>query len=173
MDQEKKLKSHKSLNITCNNVNISCALEVKYLGTYQNENMDGNSTVRKIVSKCNSRLKFMYRQAKFFSQDAKQTLWNALIVCHFDYCCSSWDNFLDAKLKNKLQVCQNKVHVVRFVLNLGNGHHIGPEELSELNWLDTHHRYMQLQMNHVYNIFHNNSPNYLKCNFLKSSNCHG
>ena len=166
----KKLKSHKSLNINCNNVNISCASEVKYLGTYLNQNMDGNSTVRKIVSKCNSRLKFMYRQAKFLSQDAKRTLCNALIMCHFDYCSSSWYNSLDSKLKHKLQVCQNKV--VRFVLNLGNRHHIGPEELCELNWLDTHHRAMQLQMNHVYNIFHDNSPNYLKCNFLKISNCH-
>jgi len=91
-------------------------------------------------------------------------------MCHLDYCCSSWYPGLTLSLKKKLQVCQNKV--ARFILNLDNRGHIGPEELHSISWLDTYHRSKQLKLSHVHDVYNNNGPTYLSENFTKINETH-
>ena len=61
-----------------------------------------------ILSKVNARLKFMYRHSSSLSylQEPEKNLCSALILCHFDYSCSSWYAGLTKCLKNKLQIAQ-------------------------------------------------------------------
>ena len=98
---KRKLKLHSSLNITCGATVIESVTKTKYLGINLNQNMDGSDIVSNIVLKCNSRLKFMYRQAKHLPISAKKTLCNALIMCHFDYCSSAWFSSLTKKTVKK------------------------------------------------------------------------
>ena len=167
---KRKLKIHSHLNVTCGRTPIESVKKTKYLGLKLNQNMDSSDIVTNIISKCNSRLKFMYRQAKHLPISAKKTLSNALIMCHFDYCSSAWSSSLTKDQAKKLQILQNKV--VRFIFNFGNRTHVGPEELDKLGWLDTYHRSLQLKANHVHDIYYNNSPAYLQSNFVKVSNMH-
>ena len=56
------------MNISCEDITIDSVDQgvdkSQYLGLKINQKMDSMDIVSSIVSKCNSRLKFMYRQAK-------------------------------------------------------------------------------------------------------------
>ena len=123
-----------------------------------------------IVAKVNARLKFLYRNCKYFSIDTKKSLASALIQCYFDYSCSSWYAGLTVSLQNKLQVLQNKV--VRFILDLPPRCRITNDMLRCIGFLNVNDRVRQLRLNHVFNIYHDTAPNYLKQHFNKVSNCH-
>ena len=82
---------------------------VKYLGVYIDNLLSGDFIVDNIVHKVNGRLKFLYRQAKFLDLSCKMSLCSALIQCHLDYACSAWYSGLSKCMKQRLQVCQNKM----------------------------------------------------------------
>ncbi len=84
--------------------------------------MSGETTWKTIISKYNSRLKFMYRQAGCLPTATKKTLCLALTQCNFDYAVSSWYPSMSQTAKKKLQVVQNKL--IRFMLNLGPRDHV-------------------------------------------------
>ena len=105
---KRKLKIHNHLNVTCGDISIDSVDKTQYLGLKINQNMDSSHIVANIVSKCNSRLKFMYRQARHLPISAKKTLCNALIMCHFDYCSPAWSASLTQEQSRKLQICKIK-----------------------------------------------------------------
>ena len=59
-------------------------------------------------------------------------LWNSLIQPHFNYACVSYYSLV-SKQRKKIQVTQNKC--IRFCLKLNSRHHIGANELKDINWL--------------------------------------
>merc|ERR1711881_342169 len=59
----------------------------------------------------------LYREGKYLTQRLRRMLCNALIQPNFDYACSAWYPNLSKKLKNKLQMAQNKC--IHFCLFLG------------------------------------------------------
>ena len=116
--------------------------------------------ITKIVSKCNNKIKFLYRNAKNLDQKTKMLLTSALIQCHFDYGCSMWYTGTTCLLKKKVQIIQNKV--IRFILGLPSRSHIGPTEFSGAHMLPVPLRVDQLKLNHMYNIINGIAPSYLK-----------
>ncbi len=112
-----KTKNAQDFEVKCNGVSIKPVSAVKYLGINIDSNMSGETTWKTIISKCNSRLKLMYRQAGCLPTATKKTLCLALTQCNFDYAVSSWYSSLSQAAKKKLQVVQNKI--IRFILNLG------------------------------------------------------
>ena len=167
---KRKLRKVNDFNVTCNGKNIDRSSSVKYLGLPLDQCLSGVSIVQNILSKSNSRLKFLYRQAKVLSSDSRKTLCSALIQPHFDYACSAWFSALPKNHKNKLQIIQNKM--VRFILNKDARSHIGQEELHSVKLLNVPDRVKQLKLNHVYNIFNGTSPSYLSQNFTRVSDQH-
>ena len=91
-------------------------------------------------------------------------------MCYFDYPCCSWYSVLSQKNKNKLQIMQNKI--VLFILGMGLRTHIGQGELGMVRMISCQDRVMQLKLNHVFKIFHNISPQYLKFYFTTVSSVH-
>ena len=65
-------------------------IEIKYLGLYIHESLDGEITADKVIKKANSRLKFLQRKGRYLNVYTKKLLVSALIQCHYDYACSSW-----------------------------------------------------------------------------------
>ena len=75
--------------------------------------------------------------------------------------------YISQKYKNKLQTMQN--NFVRFILGMGPHTHIGQEELGMVGMISCQDRVMQLKLNHVFKIFHNISPEYLKLHFTRQA----
>ena len=164
---KRKLKDIQDFNVTCNSHIIKASDRVKYLGVIIDNNLSGEHIVDSIVHKVNSRLRFLYRQARFLDVKCKISLCSALITCHMDYACSSWYSGLTKTLRQKLQVCQNKV--VRFILDLPPMHSVNYSVLSGLNLLSVEDRVARLRLNHVFNIYHGKAPSYLCEHFLLRS----
>ena len=94
----------------------------------------------------------------------------ALIQCHFDYACSAWYGGLKLKLKQRLQICQNKM--LRYVLGLHPRSHIGYNEFKIVNWLPVEKRVQQYNVNHMFKFFNNTAPSYLSEQFERVQNQH-
>ena len=61
----KRLAKRRELHITCCYGNdIESGAKVTYLGVTLDQNLSGSSMITKIVSKCNNKIKFLYRNAK-------------------------------------------------------------------------------------------------------------
>ncbi len=82
---KRKLKNIQDFEVKCNGISIKSISAVKYLGINIDSDMLGETTWKIIISKCNRRLKFMYRQAGSLPTATKKTLCLALTQCNFDY----------------------------------------------------------------------------------------
>ena len=60
----KRFAKRRELHITCNGNDIESGAKVTYLGVTLDQNLSGSSMITKIVSKCNNKIKFLYRNAK-------------------------------------------------------------------------------------------------------------
>lgn len=167
---KRKLKKVNNFHVQCYDHKIEPTQSVKYLGLNIDNLLSGELVVNNILSKVNARLKFMYRHSNSLSQRTRKNLCSALILCHFDYSCSSWYDGLSKGLKKKLQIAQNKV--VRFINSLGPRTRITGDILAELNLLNVETRVKQLRLNHVHKIFYNLCPTYLKQNFVPLNSVH-
>ena len=136
---------------------------VKYLGLQLDEELSGESIVKEITKKVNSRLRFLYRYKDYLNTESRKTLCTALIQCHFDYSCSSWFPGINKGLSDKLQVLQNRM--IRFILNLHCRHHIGHKELKEAGFLKVSERVKQLKLGHIFRIRNKTCPSYMNTNF--------
>ena len=168
LSSKRKLHLTNNFVITCQGSEIKPTNEVKYLGLHLDQTLSGERTVNSVVSKCNSRLKFMYRYRRALSENSRKLLTSALIQCHFDFAASSWYMDLNLKLKRKLQVAQN--NMVRFIKDLGPRSHIGHSEIKQVGLLNTHDRVKQLMLNHMFNIYNASAPLYLQDQFVRSQN---
>ena len=109
--------------------------------------------------KVNNKIKFLYRQARYFDLRTKKNLVSALVLCKFDYSISSWYIGLSALSKSKLQVAQNKA--LGFILNVWPRVRIEYADFKLLNVLNIELRAKQLRLHHMFNIFNNMSPIYI------------
>ena len=167
---KRKLSKWKGYTIECEGQTINATLHVKYLGLTIDQHLDGEEMALSIIKKVNSRLKFLYRQARFLDQNIKKLLCSALVLCLFDYSISSWYCGINKTTSKKLQVAQNKV--IRFILNQNIMYHISEDDFKQLNFLNIQNRAKQLRLNHVFNIFNEIGPEYLRSNFTRVLNSH-
>ena len=113
----------------------------------------------KVINKINSRLKFLNRKNKFLTPALRRLLCNALIQPHFDYASSAWYPNLTQKMKNKIQITQNKC--IRYCLQLDKMTHISKNEFETLNWLPVKDRFNQSINSIVFKYFIKQCPSYL------------
>ena len=93
---------------------------------------------------------------------------NALIQPHFDYVCSAWYPNFSKKLKDKLQVIQNKC--IRFYLKLHSREHISNKSFHKLNWLPINQRFQQCVTSTVFKFVQNKCPAYMNEVFRPAEN---
>ncbi len=89
---QRKLKNVQDFEVKCNGVSIKPVSAVKYLGINIDSDMSGESTWKTVISKCNRRLKFLYRHAGCLPTATKKTVFLALTQCNFDYSVSTGVN---------------------------------------------------------------------------------
>ena len=151
-----KSKLEKQFNIFYRGLRIQQYSSVTYLYRILDEAMTGEVIALFVTKKKNSELKFLCRKELFLSKFLRRMLCNAIIQPHFDYACTSWYVNLSKKLKNKLQVTQNKC--IRFCLQKHGRAHIGYEEFLDINWLPTLARVQQMVLCNVFNYFQKSCP---------------
>ena len=166
-----RLKSQSNMTISCHTNVIEAKTQVKYLGATLDQTLSCESMALSIIQKANARLKFLYRKRRYLTFITKKLLVISLIQCHFDYACSFWFAGLSQSLKNRLQTTQNKL--IRFVLNLDQMIHVGPEHFKILNWLPVTKRVDQIILCHVFKIKSGTAPDYLGEYFSLASSVHG
>ena len=110
--------------------------------------MLGETMVLRLIEKINPRLKFLYQKNRFLDVPLRRLLCNALIQSHFDYACTVWYPNLTKKLKDKLQVTQNKC--IRFCLKLKCRKHASNGHFQKLNWLRINQKFKQCMTSIVF-----------------------
>lgn len=160
-----KLKKIKQFKVNCEGFVTEASTCVKYLGLDLDQTLSGEATVNTIVNKVNSRVKFLYRQAKYLDTKTKLTIASALILSHFDYSIASWYCGLTKSLQHKLQAAQNRV--IRFILDYSPRTHISRNDFRITRLLNVEDRAKQIRLNHMYNIFHNICPPYMQHLFIR------
>ena len=154
-----KIKKVGKLNITFGETQIKQHSKVTYLGCVLDETLSGESMASKVITKINSKLKFLYRKNRFLTPELRRMLCNAIIQPHLDYACSAWYPNLSKKSKDKIQIIQNKC--IRFCLQLDKRTHIGIEHFEKINWLNINHRFYQCLNSSIYKFFNNKCPAYM------------
>ena len=119
---KRNLKLVEELDIRYKDIKIKKYKHVNYLGSMLDESMLGETMALRVIEKIFSRLKFLYRKNRLLDVPLRRLLCNALIQHHFDYACIAWYPNLSNKLKDKLQVTQNKC--IGFCLKLQSKEHI-------------------------------------------------
>ena len=155
-----KLAKATPLKVMYGNQVIEQKLKVKYLGVFLDNNLSGKNMVESILSKINSKLRFLYRNQKYLNKDIRRLLCNSLIQPHFDYACCSWYPLLTQNLKHRLQVSQNKC--IRFCLHLNNRDSITKTKFIDINWLPVKQRFEQCICSLIYKYLNNDVPEYIE-----------
>ena len=73
-------------------------------------------------------------------------------------------------MSKSLQVAQNKV--IRFILGKDARYHITDDDYTALNFLNIHNRAKQLSLSHVFDVFNERGPKYLRSHLTRVSNVH-
>ena len=167
---KKQLKKVNNFEVACDGNQIKPANSAKYLGITLDESLSGETIACDILKKAGARLGFLYRHAHLLSEKTRKTLSTALILCHYDYACSSWYSHLSQYYKKRLQTMHNKV--VRFILKMGPRTHIGQRELDRVGLLSVKDRVIQMKLNHVFKIFQGTAPDYLNAHFTRITSVH-
>ena len=113
----------------------------------------------KVTNKINSRLIFLHRKNKILTSTLRRLLCNSLIQPHCNYALSAWYPNLTQKMKNKIQITQNKC--IRYCLQLHKMIHISKNEFKTLNWLPVKDRFNQSINSIVFKYFNKQCSSYL------------
>ena len=162
-----KLKNIENFEVHYNGQVIKGQKNVKYLGVLIDQELSGESMFSYTMSKVNSRLKFLYRYKNCLNQALRKQLCTALVLCHLDYCSTSWFSNLTSLQKHKMQIAVNKVS--RYILDFTPRTHIGQSELNQIGILNICDRVKFLRLNHVFKIKQSTGPVYLVDNFISVS----
>ena len=121
--------------------------EGQILSVELEQSLAGDCIADKIISKSNSKLKFLYRQTKSVNLETKKILIAALSQCRFDYASSSLYSGLTKNYKARLQCTKNKI--IRYRLKATLWTNIGANEFRLVNMLPGEIRAKQLKLNQV------------------------
>ena len=128
------------MKVTCGETKVTAKTSVRYLGVDLDQSLYVELIATAILKKYNSRLKFLWRQAKCLNQYSKILLALSLMIYHFDHACSARCDGLQKLHQQKLQILQNET--IRFVLRS----HVGIAEFKELNWIPVSERAKQINL---------------------------
>ena len=138
---KRTIKKVPKLNINYKNIQIKQHSKVTYLDCILDETIWGKSMALKTINKINSGLKFLHRKSKFLTPVLCSLLRNFPIQLHFDYALPAWYTNFTQKMKNKIQITQNKC--IRYCLELNKITHISKNEFETLNRLPVKDRFNQ------------------------------
>ena len=81
-------------NICIGSYPIKRVRDTKILGVYIDESLTWSKHIDEITKKITAGISALKRLRDFGGRDVLVSVYNALIMPHFDYCCEVWDSFI-------------------------------------------------------------------------------
>ena len=160
-------KTELNVNLNCNSL-IQCD-HLSYLGVNIDSNMNFDSEIDKLVKKVNRAIGVLKYCSTYVSLETRKTLYNSLVLPHFDYCSTIWSN-VSTKHVVRLQRLQNRA--MRCILKAPPRSHI-EDMLKTLKWMSIRQRMFYLRMILMWKIVHSSAPDYLSKDLRYSKDEHG
>ena len=113
----------------------------------------------KKINKIYSGLEFLHRKTKILTLVLCSLLRNFPIQPHFDYALPAQDTNFTQKIKNKIEITQNKC--IRYCLELNKMTHISKNEFETLNRIPVKDRFNRSINLIVFKYFTKQCPSYL------------
>ena len=118
-------------------------------------------------------LGILSRASPFINQATRVTLYNTLMLPHFDYCCTVWGSSITSTRDNllvlQLQIIQNCA--MRIILNCDSRTHID-DMLKDLHWLNVEKRLLYNMSVLVWKCNAKQVPPYLHNVFIPQQSVH-
>ena len=115
MGTYQKLNSVQTFTVSLNDMTFERVYKFKYLGVTLDPNLSWYDHIDVIGNKISSRLGMLRKARKVLPRDACITLFNAIVLPLFDYCCGVWDacgqgnkNFLDRLYKRAAGIIESR-----------------------------------------------------------------
>jgi hypothetical protein len=159
-----------TISLSLNDEAVSQVEGLKYLGVYIDCNLNFDQHIDEVCRKLRRALGILRRAAPYVDQRTRITLYNTLLLPHFDYCSTVWGTGITQGNLSKLQKIQNCA--MRIVLNCDSRAHIN-DMLNELKWLNIEQRLMYNLNCLVWKSCNQRTPNYLQDVFTYQNSIHG
>ena len=143
---------------------------LKYLGVQIDQHLNFNDHIDEVCKKLRRALGILRRASPFIDQCTRITLYNTLLLPHFDYCSTVWGSGISKGNLLKLQRIQNCA--MRIILNCDSRTHIH-DMLHELKWLNVEQRLLYNLNCLVWKSCNQKTPSYLQNIFTSQSAIHG
>ena len=149
------------MNITVDVDNMSHALpnshNIKYLGVTLDASLNFDDHVAFVCSKISKAIGVL-KCCNFLPTPVLITMYNAIILPHFDYCCTVWGSTSQKNL-TRLQRLQSRA--MRCILKLPAHTHID-EMLTRLKWMSIRQRIVFNDLVFMWKILNNKTPSYMR-----------
>jgi hypothetical protein len=158
---------HLSLNVQ--NEEIGQVEGLKYLGVHIDQNLNFNKHIDDVCKKLRRALGVLRRASPFINQATRVTLYNTLMLPHFEYCCTVWGCSITQSNLHQLQIIQNCA--MRIILNCDSRTHID-DMLKDLHWLNVEKRLLYNMSVLVWKCNAKRVPSYLHNVFIPQQSVH-
>ena len=158
-----------TISVSVGNEIVNQVEDLKYLGVTIDQNINFNDHVDNVCKKLRRALGILRRAAPFVDQNTRVTIYNTLLLPHFNYCSTIWGSGITQRNLDKLQLIQNCA--MRIVLGCPPDTHIHTM-LRELKWLNVHQHLLYNLNCLVWKTQNNLVPPYLYNTFPSQNSVH-
>ena len=167
--QKRRFLPTTELNVNLQENKLTQNDQLSYLGVDIDASMNFNSHINNLVKKVNRAIGVLKYCSKFVSRETRITLYNSLVLPHFDYCSTIWSNASTTHIV-RLQRLQNRA--MRCILNAPPRAHI-EDMLSSLKWMSIRQRMCYVRLVFMWKIVHSKAPENLTNGLRYSKDEHG
>lgn len=152
--------SGRDIGLVISGERIECVREIKYLGVIMDSDLKFTEHIAKLSAKISKKIGFLRRVRRNISLSCAITIYNTIILPHFNYC-SSIIYMCNNEQQNRLQVLQNRA--MRTILKCNHRTPIR-QMLNTLKWLSVSQSLKLNALKIVFKIKNNLFPDYLQRN---------
>ena len=164
LSRRRRAAETKEINVTLRNKAFVRSTKIKYLGVWIDDELKWSEHIVVVGRRCLLGLSKLRRLRDVLPANIKKSVYNALIMPHFDNCSVLWQDCL-VKLQQKLQRVQN--YGMRLILSQPP-RTLSEELLRKLIWVPLVRRREMCHAVMVYRCLHNQAPanftNYFRTN---------
>ena len=145
---------------------VKIVRDTKILGVYIDESLTWSKHIEEITKKITTGISALKRLRDFTSRDVLVSIYNALIMPHFDYCCEVWDS-LRSVLAERVQKLHSRC--ARVIMRYKN--EAGQFELAlrHLGWSLLSERRFHVRVRQMFKVIHELAP--VKLSNISRNSC--